>query len=163
MATPERPLECEWALAEMAETRAGRSVPAAAERLQNHLAICPVCRQAQEWDRRLGNAFTAGPVPATPTGLEQRVQCLVRRRRNVQRAIAGMAAALVAGYLTLAFWPSKTSLPATTPIVQGKPATDVIGMNDLAPLAAEPPVVTICQSQSAWLVVLNEACEGVPK
>jgi hypothetical protein len=57
-----------------------------------------------DWDRRLRETLGGAQVPATPPGLEARVQHLVRRRRWQHRAAWGVAAAAMVGMAGLALW-----------------------------------------------------------
>src|SRR5262245_35301788 len=92
--------ECEWAQRELFEARPGRPV---SDRLQSHLAGCPRCRNAQEFDSRFAGVLRAAPGPATPINLESRVRRLRRRRKILQGAVA-VAAAVLIGIATLAIW-----------------------------------------------------------
>jgi hypothetical protein len=154
---PHRPAECDWVQAALFEAHGGE-LP---EQVQAHLAACPHCRQAQAFDRQLGDWLSAGPMPA-PRGIETRIRQLRRRRRALQGAVLATAAATLLGMATIGFWkPAGSGGPPSAGVVVVPPRPverDVV--NELVVLSSPPPVVRMADEQAAWLTVLNEACEG---
>lgn len=158
----ELPPECVWVLTELSE----RQLPAeAARRLEEHLAVCPSCRRARQWDRQLAGLLGAGSLPVGTQPVERRLGTLLARRKAI--CWSGMAATLAAAATLLlggavAWWmdgplAAPTPEPRAVAISSEDPSRS---LDDLTILVAQPPVPALDRPQSTWLAVLVEACEG---
>lgn len=159
----ERCAECDWALAELGERQ---PTPEVASRLEEHLAACPTCRQARDWDRQLAVLLRDTPFPAAPTGIERRVHVLLGRRQAVRssgRAATAATAATILVCLGTAWWAGGLrNGPTPRPPVDmhDSLAAESLPLETLMILAAAPPVPALSHPQSAWLAVLTEASQG---
>lgn len=123
--------ECTWAQQTLLE-RPGELSPAAADRLQTHLAQCVACRQAQDFDRCLRSALHQQPVLPGPGRVTGRVQHLRQRRRRLERLAWGMAAAALLGTAGLAFWsgPSRPTLAPPVAVQTRQPPAERPDLTD---------------------------------
>jgi predicted anti-sigma-YlaC factor YlaD len=162
MMMPEARSECEWVLAELAEREPASEV---ARRLEAHLAVCPSCRKAREWDRRLA-ALIFKSAPSVPRTIARRVHAMMHRRRAIRWmcvAVAGAAAAcllLVLGGYHFAHLQEPDPTGASSLASLDSSATERDDLAELTLLVSDPPVTTVCRTQPAWLVVLSDVCEG---
>jgi anti-sigma factor RsiW len=154
--------ECVWALTELSERQLP---PEAARRLESHLAVCPSCRQARQWDRQLAGLLGGDALPPVPRRVERRLGTLLARRKAVwwsgTAATLAVTATLLLG--TAVVWWTGGWPTAATPEPQAvvvTPDDHARGLDDLAILMAQPPVPVLERAQSTWLAVLVEACEG---
>ena len=152
--------ECVWALTELSERQLS---PEAAQRLESHLAVCPSCRQACQWDRQLAGLLGGDSLPSVPQRVERHLGALLSRRKAVWWS--GTAATLAAAATLLlgagvGWWTggSRTGSEPRTMLVA--PDDHARALDDLAILIAQPPVPALDRPQSMWLAVLVEACEG---
>jgi len=154
--------ECVWALTELSERQLP---PETARRLDAHLAVCPSCRQARQWDRQLAGLLGGDSLPPVPRRVERRLGTLLARRKAAWWS--GAAATLAAAATLLlgagvVWWTGNRHTaaapePQSVAVTSGDPARE---WDDLAILMAQPPVPVLDRPQSTWLVVLAEACEG---
>jgi hypothetical protein len=156
----ERCAECDWALAELGERQ---PTPEVASRLGEHLAACPTCRQARDWDRRLATLLGDTPIPSDSTGIERRVHVLLGRRQTVRLSGRAATAAIILVCLGTAWWAGGLrNGPGPRPPVDmhDSLAAESLPLETLMILAAAPPVPALSHPQSAWLAVLAEASQG---
>ena len=164
------PEGCDWAAEELSESA---SAPDDRRRLEAHLASCPRCREDSEWHRRLAGILGAASPAQASGGIERRVRALLRRRRAARWASAAAAVAAIGGasvFLAPEFLGRSPSAPPAVarpspespPAASGpsSPADFPASADDLAFLAAAPPVAPQDPSQAAWIAVLTEACQG---
>ncbi len=158
----ELPAECAWALNELNDRQLP---PEAARRLQTHLAVCPSCRRARQWDRQLAVLLGNNSLPVVPLSVERRLGTLLERRKAVW--YSGTAATLAAAAMLLlgagiVWWTDGSqTVPAPEPrAVVVSPDDLMRSLDDLTILVAQPPVPVLARPQSTWLAVLVEACEG---
>lgn len=158
----ELPPECDWALAELAERQLA---PEAARRLESHLAVCPSCRQARQWDRQLAGLLGGESLPPVPQRVERRLGALLTRRKAVwwsgTAATLAIAATILLG-AAVGWW---TGDPRAAPVAESRSIVvapdDAAGaLDDLASLMAPPPVPALDRPQAMWLAVLMETYEG---
>ena len=158
----ERPVECRWAILEMA---GGLHPPGDARRLEAHLAECADCRSAAEWNRRLAVLLSNHPLPDAPENIETRVRALLHRRRTLRWM--GTAAALASASVLVLLIGTKLLDRPDSGREGGPPArvavSPVDDLGEFAPLAEDPPVVAAGRLQDSWIAVLTEASEGESK
>jgi hypothetical protein len=140
--------DCRWALETLFEDRGHEEAPADAERLHTHLAVCPHCRAAAEWDLRLAHLLEADRGPAPPPTLAQRARALARRRRLARRSAIFAAAAAVLLAVGLA-------LNALRGGAQPEHVADIQGLEWIAATPVEPLQV-LDRQQDAILQALKE-------
>jgi hypothetical protein len=154
--------ECVWALAELSERQLAQE---AARRLESHLAVCPSCRQARQWDRQLAGLLGGESLPPVPQRVERRLGALLMLRKVVwwsgTAATLAAAATLLTG-AAVVWWtddPQTGSEPQSALVARDDHAR---ALGDLAILIAQPPVPALDRPQAMWLAVLVETYEGDP-
>ena len=154
--------ECVWALAELSERQLS---PEAAQRLESHLAVCPSCRQACQWDRQLAGLLGGESLPPVPQRVERRLGALLSRRKAVwwsgTAATLAAAATLLLG-AAVGWWTggSRTAPSPEPRAIVVAPDDAASALDDLAILMAPPPVPALDRPQAMWLAVLVETYEG---
>jgi predicted anti-sigma-YlaC factor YlaD len=153
--------ECEWVLAELTDREPSFEL---AHRMESHLAVCPSCREARDWDRRFA-ALISEIAPPVPRTIQRRVHVLMHRRRAIRRTCAAVAAATAACLLFALggyHWghlhePNSTGAPSLAALDSSAAEWDDLA--ELTLLVSDPPVSTVCRTQPAWVVVLSDVCE----
>jgi hypothetical protein len=152
--------ECDWALAELGERQLA---PEAARRLESHLAVCPSCRQASQWDRQLAGLLGGESLPPVPQRVERRLGALLTRRKAVwwsgAAATLAAAATLLLG-AAVVWWTGDPRIAPEPRAIVVAPDDAARALDDLAILMAPPPVPALDRPQAMWLTVLVETYEG---
>ena len=77
----EKSAECAWVLAEMSDRHPPAEV---SQRIERHLAACPSCRLAREWDQQLAGLLRGDSLPVAGAEIEHRVQAILSRRQALR-------------------------------------------------------------------------------
>jgi hypothetical protein len=140
--------------------------PEISERIERHLAACPACRRAREWDQQLATLLCDDSPPVAGAEIEHRVQAILSRRQALRwSGVASLvaSAATVMICVGTAWWTGWIQMEPEVrrpyPVPESR-AGEPLPFDVLTALTANPPVPALDRAQSAWLVVLSEASQG---